>query len=439
MIHINEQVNQESICFKYNNDESFFVHNLNEYVSIAPNMLEKLYALAQNNISQKSVASSFSSALSLPVFKSFPLLSSTLPHVSLSNMPTPVQNMKKLGNLLGHKNLYIKRDDLIGKILKNGESLFGGNKIRKLEFLLGDALMRGATSIMTVGPVGSNHVVATAACANYLGLKSISLLNEMQPNTRVVKRNLALMDYYKTEVHFCPDAQLYSMAAAYLFYAHKVRHGNFPYVIPMGGGCAVGALGFVNAAFELKEQIKCGQMPEPDRLYVPASSMGTITGLLLGCRLAGLKTKIIGVIVEPEEFPGKSKELIISLFNKTNELLHQADPSIALLDVDEDDFEILVDFYGTGYGLITQEAAESIRLIKETENITLDGTYAGKTMAGLIHDIMHHADKNEVILFWNTFYGEDCSKILTNFDYTKLPKAVHLFFESPVQSLEDLK
>jgi len=371
----------------------------------------------------------------IAMFKNFPLLAEKIAYVSLSDLPTTVMRMSQLGTELGCTSLYIKRDDLSGKILEDGHRLFGGNKIRKLEFLLGDALAQNAQSVLTFGPIGSNHITATAACAQYLGLKSYSMLWASQPNSHVVRRNLALMDYYGTEIHYCPDSFKYSLAATYNYFLENFSR-QYLYMIPMGGSCTLGELGFVNAAFELKEQIEQGIIPEPDRLYLSACSYGTISGLLLGAKLAGLKTQIIGIAAAPEKVQGKGKKTIVELFRETNTFLHNLDASIPLFDFTENGINLLFDYAGERYGLLTEQASDAIALMRTKESINLDATYTGKAMAGMIDDIKKNAKPDEVILFWNTFYGDMRCDVTNDFDYKKLPKDLHAIFQEPVQELD---
>ena len=413
--------------------EHLFVHNLSTYVSLTPTLLSQMYALACPRTQDSKFRSK---AVQRPLFDTFVNLRNVIAHVQLAELPTPIQSMQNLADCMGFDHLYIKRDDLTGKKLEDGSTLFGGNKIRKLEFLLADALLNGAQSVMTWGMSGSNHAVATAACADYLGLKCFVMLRP-QHNSHTVRRNLALMDYYGAQMHMIPNKETRALASAYTFLKEKSDNGSYPYFIPTGGSCPIGALGYVNAAFELKEQIKKGIMPEPDRIYVASGSFGTIADLLLGAQLAGLKSKIIGIGVEPEEFKGEFKQAIIKLYNETSQLLHDIDSSIPLKTITDADVQILTEFGGTDYGLFTQDAVHVARLLKEKEEIMLDGTYTAKAMAGMIADIKAHAEPTDVILFWNTFYSDPCIHIVENTDISQLPVSVQKFFNEPVQALDE--
>jgi 1-aminocyclopropane-1-carboxylate deaminase/D-cysteine desulfhydrase-like pyridoxal-dependent ACC family enzyme len=220
----------------------------------------------------------------IPLFEQYPLLEEKLSYISLGELPTPVQKLEKLGAELGIKQLFIKRDDLSGRV-------YGGNKVRKLEFILGDVLQAGAKEVMAFGGAGSNHALATAIYARQVGLKCISMLIP-QPNTRYVRRNLLMSLYSGAELHLCgsefesvTNMPLVRMATLYQLIGHRLKNGYLPERIPPGGSSPVGVTGFVNAALELKKQIMNGEMPEPDYIYVASGTMGTANGLTLGLKI----------------------------------------------------------------------------------------------------------------------------------------------------------
>ncbi len=216
----------------------------------------------------------------IPLFQHYPLLAHKLPYVALGVFPTPVQKLDQLGQQLGLDNLFIKRDDLSGKI-------YGGNKIRKLEFILGKAIRTKAGEVLTFGAAGSNHALATAIYADQLGLKSISMLAS-QPNASYIRRNLLMSYHYGAELHLIPNIPFIPLVAnpavLYQLLRHRLKRGQFPMIVPMGGSSPLGAVGFVNAAFELQEQILKGEISEPDYIYVASGSMGTAAGLILGLK-----------------------------------------------------------------------------------------------------------------------------------------------------------
>lgn len=412
--------------------EQLFVHNLSQYVQVPQNMLKDLYNLATPIEHEFNF---WSKGIKRALFRQYPSLRDKIPHLVLGTLPTPIERLEKLGAEIGCNQFYIKRDDKTSLILEDGSCLFGGNKIRKLEFLMADALLNGARSVMTFGMAGSNHVVATVACANHLGMKSYAILRP-QPNSHVLQRNLSLMDYYGAQIHYCINKDVRALASTYLFFKEKADQGTMPYFIPTGGSCPVGVLGYVSAAFELKEQIKKGLLPEPQYIYVAAGSFGTISGLLLGVKLAGLKSKIIGIAIEPEETIGEFKDAIVKLFNETSALLHEKDAKIPLHTITLNEIDLLYEFGGTEYGLYTCEGIQAKKLFGEKENIILDGTYTGKAVSGMLVDLKKRVQSTDVILYWHTFYSNECQEIVINTNRAHVPKVVREYFETEVQPLD---
>lgn len=368
----------------------------------------------------------------IPLFKNFPLLSQSISYASLATLPTPITQYPNIANKLGVAELLMKRDDLTGKKINEETILFGGNKVRKLEFLLANAVAKKADAVMTFGCVGSNHALATAVYAKEVGLQSILMLLP-QANSLVVQRNLLLDADAEATMIFAPTNKLRAISATHHFLAHKLEHGKFPYVIPTGGSCALGILGYVNAAFELKEQIDNHELKEPTTIYIPVGSCGTYVGLLLGLKAAGIKSKLIGISVEPEDQRAQLDK-IKRLFEETNELLHNADSSFALFPFDENELNILHDFTGNGYALFTQEGIEAIKLLREKESDLLDGVYSGKAFAGLLSDVSRNGSQHDTILFWNTFCADDYTSATSRVSYKDLPSCFHEYFESkPLQ------
>ena len=369
----------------------------------------------------------------IPLFEKYPLLCERLPYISLGEFPTPVQKLKRLGVELGVSQLYIKRDDLSGR-------LYGGNKPRKLEFILGGALRSGVREVVTFGGAGSNHALATAIYARQAGVKSISMLMP-QPNARYVRRNLLLSRYYGAELHSC-GAQLESvrnmplvyLATIYQLLRHRLNSGCFPQIIPPGGSSTLGVIGFVNAALELKEQIANGDMPEPEYIYVACGTMGTAAGLILGLRAANLNSRVVSVRVTSEKFVNTRG--MVELIHKTNSLIHSLDNSFPIFELLTEDFDIIDDYFGKRYALFTKEGMDAVSLMRECESIKLDGTYTGKTLAALIDDAKSRKRPNKTILFWNTLNSRDFSDAISDIDYRSLPRKFHRYFEGKVQPLD---
>jgi 1-aminocyclopropane-1-carboxylate deaminase/D-cysteine desulfhydrase-like pyridoxal-dependent ACC family enzyme len=369
----------------------------------------------------------------VPLFEQYPLLQEKLPYAPLCEFPTPVQKLERLGAELGVGRLYVKRDDLSG-------SLYGGNKPRKLEFILAEALRSGAREVMTFGGAGSNHALATAIYARKVGLNSISMLTP-QPNARYVRRNLLMGHKSGAELHLCGadlesarNMPLVYAAAVYQLLRHRLKRGRFPRLIPPGGSSPLGLVGFVNAALELRKQIVAGEMPEPDYVYVACGSMGTAGGLALGLRAAGLGGRVVPVAVHNESFTNTGA--MIKLIGRTNSLLCSLDASFPKLEFSEADVDIRHDCAGRRYALFTDEGMEAVSRMKECEGIKLDGTYTGKTLAALKRDAGNGGLRDRAVLFWNTLNSRDFSGAVSDVDYHDLPRSFHRYFEEEVQPLD---
>jgi len=369
----------------------------------------------------------------IPVFEQYPLLQEKLAYVSLGEFPTPVQKLERLGAELGISHLYIKRDDLSGKV-------YGGNKPRKLEFVLGDALRSGAREVITFGGAGSNHALATAIYTQKVGLSSISMLMP-QPNAHYIRRNLLMSYYCGAELHSCgaelesaKNIPLVYLATLYQFLRHRLKKGRFPKLIPAGGSSPLGVIGFVNAAFELREQIANGEMSEPEYIYVACGTMGTAAGLILGLKVAKLDSQVVSVRVTSEKFVNAKG--MIELIDKANSLLSSLDASFLGLDFTAADINIRHDCFGERYALFTKEGMKAVSLMKECEGIKLDGTYTGKALAALIDDAKRGKLSNKAVLFWNTLNSRDFSDAISDIDYHSLPREFHRYFEEKVQPLE---
>jgi D-cysteine desulfhydrase len=339
-----------------------------------------------------------------------------------------VQRLDRLERSLGTDApaLYIKRDDVSGKT-------YGGNKVRKLEFLLAEALRQGRKQVLTFGAAGSNHALATALYARQLGLGCVSMLVP-QPNARSVRRNLLRGCRAGAELHLAPGMFAAACATLWQLGRHGAFERQFPYLIPPGGSSPVGMVGFVNAGLELKAQIDAGQIPEPDYVYAASGTMGTVVGLLLGLKVAGLRSKVIAVRVTAPQFSSMRKAR--GLFAATNTLLHRADALFPEIDFPESDFEFRHEFYGSLYALYTEAGMQAVRRLHEEEGIKLEGTYTGKTFAAVLADTAAGRLRGKTALFWDTCNSRDFGDDVANLDYHALPKAFHHYFEEEVQPLD---
>jgi len=355
------------------------------------------------------------------LFKAYPKLKEKISYINIGDYPAPILQCNKFESFLNHKNIYIKRDDLSGKLQQNGSRSYGGNKIRKLEFILADAIANNAKSILTMGSLGSNFALATAIYSKMLNLKCSLMLVE-QPVNKFVQNNLLLDLYYGADLYFFPDRVSRNKAV------QEFLQKNNAYFIPIGGSNSLGTIGFVNAAFELKEQIDQKKMKEPDLIYLAVGSCGTAAGLLLGLMDSNLKSKIIAVTVEP----GQDDILlddIKKLFYETNLLLNSLDSSFKIYDFPKDKLIINKSFCGEKYGQPTKEAIAAIELFKNIENIQLDPTYTSKALAAMINDIKSKKNAGESILFWNSYCEPNFENHFFNINFRNLPEEFHKFFE----------
>ena len=319
----------------------------------------------------------------------FPALSDAPQRVALTDLPTPLEPLPTLAGELGLDDLFIKRDDQTGLV-------YGGNKVRKLEYLLGDALHKGCDSVVTFGAVGSNHALATAIYADQLGLGCHVIMTE-QPITPYVAQTLRYHALLGTRLELANNYVELNDIADRLA-AHHPTGAERLYRIPLGGSSPLGAIGFVNAALELAAQCHASV---PDVLYVACGTMGTVAGLALGLRLAGLNTQIEAVRVVPESVTTSSG--IENLFIAANRELQSIDTSIPLFENPLSNVTLRGEFFGAGYAEATPECTEAVELMRNTEKVTLEITYTGKALAALIHDARSQQLAGRRVIFWNTY------------------------------------
>ena len=319
------------------------------------------------------------------------------PRVSLTPLPTPLEHARSMSTRLGRRIL-VKRDDVMSLAL-------GGNKVRKLEFLLGDAKNKRADTIITTGAQHSNHARLTAAAAIKTGLKPVLVLRG-KPSPP--KGNLLLDRLLDADIRFTeeqPDAAMNNVA-------EELRaKGHTPYVIPGGGANAVGTLGYVNAAREILAQARHDGL-RIDYVVHATGTGPTQAGLVIGFHILNSKVKVLGVSNGPDEATGKQR------------VRHLIDDTIKLLGVKLaiPDEEIIVhdDYTCGGYGVITREVVDAMMLAARTEGLILDPVYTGKAMLGmegLIEKKMIHENSNVVFLHTGgspiTFqYDSEVSKYL---------------------------
>ncbi len=349
------------------------------------------------------------------LFRSYPQLSQKLAVMQLGSYPTPVHRLR----LADRADLWIKRDDLSSPV-------YGGNKIRKLEFILADARRKNVRHLITLGGIGTNHGLATAIFSHRLGIRCTVLVYR-QPATRGVKRSLLLMNKFNARLIY---AKTLLRAMVYYYSIYRLRYPGAYFVYP-GGSSTLGTIGYVNAGFELKDQIDLGIMPEPAVIFCPLSSGGSLAGLTLGLRLAGLKnSRLIGVRVMPSHlgpFQACTSHTVENQIKRTYAFLRARCRTLPELAVRQP--EIQGEYLGSAYGAPTEAGNRVRRLMQETEGIALDSTYTAKTVAAVMDYCREQHDRAGPVLYWHTYNSVDLSEQSRNVAVRDLPRSLRGFFE----------
>ncbi|MBB4863855.1 D-cysteine desulfhydrase [Pseudomonas nitritireducens] len=309
------------------------------------------------------------------------------PRLDLAGGPTPLEKLERLGAQLG-RELWVKRDDTTPFAL-------GGNKVRKLEFLAADALKAGADTLVTAGAIQSNHVRQTAAVAAKLGLRCVALLENpigTADRNYLSNGNRLLLDLFGTEVELVPNLDTADELLAQTGERLR-RQGRKPYIVPIGGSNALGALGYVRAGLELAEQIhSSGQ--DFSAVVLASGSAGTHAGLAVALADVLPELDVIGVTVSRTDAAQRPK--VESLIERTLELLGQAAPALPKV-------QLWDEYFGPRYGEANAGTLEAVRLLASQEGLLLDPVYTGKAMAGLLDGIRRERFvKTGPILFLHT-------------------------------------
>ena len=310
----------------------------------------------------------------------------SLPRFSLTQLPTPVEELKSLSRELGGPELLIKRDDQTGLAL-------GGNKTRKLEFLVGQALEQGADTLVTAGAAQSKHCRQTAAAAARTGLRCELLLNGTKPD--LPNGNVLLDELLGAGIHWIQPSE---RTAKLRELPDQLRQeGRKPYVIPVGGSNGVGATGYVLAMIELIEQLdrinRC-----VDHVVFASSSGGTQAGIVVGAKVTGFEGKLNGVSIDKDDRDDVPyNHELADIANETGKYIGFDAQFTAR------DFNVLYDYLGGGYGVVSDLEREAIRLLGSREGIVLDPVYTGRAMGALIDLIRKKTFRSdETVLFWHT-------------------------------------
>lgn len=356
---------------------------------------------------------------SYPLFSRYPALVTAFPVLPFANLPTPVERLPGLERTLSLDGVWIKRDDL-------SALPYGGNKVRKLEFIIGWAKENNYNSILTYGAAGSNHALATALYARHYGLVCHALLSP-QENSPAVRNNLLAHLTARTLLHPVTGRHDGISVTSKIMQEEWRQSGKYPFIIPPGGSSPLGLLGYINAGMELAEQIKGGLLPEPERIYVASGTMGTCVGLLIGLQCAGLhsvKVIAVRVTIAPYTSPEKAR----SLYHATCHMLHEVCSDFPKSDFPEKRFILDDTQLGSGYGIPTSAAKSAVAMMQARENIVLENTYTGKALAGLVAHVNRGMIQGKNVLFWNTYNSQSLDTLVNKNLYTELPSKLHSYF-----------
>ena len=311
------------------------------------------------------------------------MLTDKLPRVRLGHLPTPLDELPRLTRALGGPRILMKRDDQTGLAT-------GGNKTRKLEFTVAEALRAGADTLVTVGAVQSNHARQTAAAASRCGLRCILVLRGQAP--AAVTGNLLLDHLLGAHVVFSGERTREEVAVELVNAEHAA--GRRPYLIPVGASDEFGAPGFVAAMEELDAQLRERKL-HPDRVVVASSSFGTQAGMCVGARALQLRPQIAGIAIDSPTAAVQAG--VAEIANRTFRRLG-VEASLSPHEVVAHD-----GYLGAGYAILGEPETEAIKLVARTEGILLDPVYTGRAMAGLV-DLIRKREfgKGETIVFWHT-------------------------------------
>lgn len=328
------------------------------------------------------------------------MLTDAVARVSIAHLPTPLEPLPRLTAQLEGPELWIKRDDQTGLAT-------GGNKTRKLEFLVADALRQEADTLITCGAAQSNHARQTAAAAAKFGLGSTLVLRGEEPPR--VQGNLLLDRLVGAEVDWAGDQPLDERMAQV---AEELRNsGRNPYVVPYGGSNPVGVSGYVAAMEEVLRQtsarasteLRRMSSVEPceesdihfDHIVLASSSGGTQAGLMVGARALGYEGRVLGISVDPKA--DALRRTLAELATATAEHLELG------LTFTPADFTVNDDYLGGGYGVVGELERNAIRTVAGAEGVLLDPVYTGRAFGGLMDLICRGAfESGERVLFWHT-------------------------------------
>jgi D-cysteine desulfhydrase family pyridoxal phosphate-dependent enzyme len=311
------------------------------------------------------------------------MLTDRLPRVRLAHLPTPLHEMPRLSRALGGPRLFVKRDDQTGLAM-------GGNKTRKLEFSVGEAVRRGADTLVTLGAVQSNHARQTAAAAAAAGMRCVIILSGQAPP--VATGNLLLDHLLGARVIFSGERTREDLAREIV--DAETAAGRHPFLVPVGASDEIGAAGYVAALEELNAQSQELRL-RADRVVFASSSFGTQAGLCVGAKALGFEPQLAAIAIDSTraELQAGVAAIAAPLAERIGLPVSVAQREVVAYD----------GYLGAGYAIMGEPEREAIELAARQEGILLDPVYTGRAMAGLI-DLIRRGEigSNETVVFWHT-------------------------------------
>jgi D-cysteine desulfhydrase len=362
-------------------------------------------------------------ASELPLFRAWPKLARHLPRHAVLELPTPVEPLSIPG--APSDQVFVKRDDRCSP-------LFGGNKPRKLELLVGAAVERGSKRLITTGGLGTHHGLATTVVGLDAGL-STTLVLVHQPLTAEVQELLKLDAAYGARLLYAggfadgvPGAALQGVRAL----VGSTLAGERPYLVATGGSSTRGTVGILSAGLELAEQVRAGVLPPPDQVWTAVGTGGTLAGLVAGLRLSGLPTRVVGVLVTDILAPSPHK--LARAARDVVRWLRRYEPAIPEVAVTPDDFELVVDHLGPGYGAPTPEGFAALEAAAG-QGLQLETTYTAKCLAALMDRAARDGLPTGPIVFWNTHNSVDlAARAPRPPDGSSVPRNFRAFLDATV-------
>jgi len=343
------------------------------------------------------------------IFDRFPFLEKEIAWINIVKEPTSVHSLDKIGTRWGHRSLAVKRED-------ETDAVYGGNKVRNLEFVIGEALARNCKGLVTVVPYGSNFTAALAAQAEKHGLELLLAQFTVFRNEQIdaTARFCALRGARLRTFPGKPGAVAAGLAAAYRMTARRLTKDRAYWITP-GASNVLGALGHANALLELAAQIERGEAREPDYIVVGSGTCGTTAGLLAGIAVSGMRTRLIGIQCADPIVCNRRR--IVAICNATLAKLRSP------LRIDENAFQLERSPENIGYAIPIPEAVEVMAEFSDCEGMILDTTYTSKVALWLKQNLARGEFVARNVLYWHTFTP---AALVACGDLTRMPWATSL-------------